>query len=103
MQSNLVLEDFFSWQADLHIVMVTNIRHGYLSYSNVVKLMATDCVFVLCSMFFSIQLCGLTHCAFSLISKAGTVIDRDLLEETLPISWELLLDGDQQLVSAAGE
>lgn len=52
---------------------------------------------------FSVQLCGLTHCAFSLISKAGTVIDRELLEETLPISWELLLDGDQQLVSAAGE
>lgn len=50
-----------------------------------------------------LQLCGLTHCAFTLIAKAGTVVDRELLEETLPVSWELLLDGDQQLVSAAGK
>lgn len=48
-------------------------------------------------------MCGLTHCAFTLIAKAGTVVDRELLEETLPVSWELLLDGDQQLVSAAGK
>ncbi|XP_048588212.1 protein unc-80 homolog isoform X2 [Nematostella vectensis] len=47
------------------------------------------------------KLCGLTHCAFSLIAKAGTVIEQELLEETLPVAWELLLDEDQQLVSAA--
>ena len=45
---------------------------------------------------------SLNHCPFSVIAKAGTVIDTEHLMETLPVAWELLLDEDQQLVSSAG-
>lgn len=49
-----------------------------------------------------LQVSSLTHCPFSLIAKAGAVIDTDHLMETLPVAWELLLDEDQQLVSSVG-
>ena len=48
------------------------------------------------------QVSSLTHCPFSLIAKAGAVIDTEHLMETLPVAWELLLDEDQQLVSSVG-
>lgn len=53
-------------------------------------------------LFFVIQISSLTHCPFSVIAKAGTVIETEHLLETLPVAWELLLDEDQQLVSSAG-
>lgn len=49
------------------------------------------------------QLASLTHCPFSVIAKAGTVIEKSHLMDTLPVVWELLLDDDQQLVSSAGK
>ena len=45
----------------------------------------------------------MTHCPFSVIAKAGTVIEKSHLMDTLPVVWELLLDEDQQLVSSAGK
>ena len=56
-----------------------------------------------CVPFFAFQVSGLTHCPLSVIAKAGVVVETSLLKETLPISWELLLCDDQQLVSAAGK
>ena len=38
-----------------------------------------------------------------MIAKAGTVIDKGHLMDTLPVVWELLLDEDQQLVSSVGK
>jgi len=51
--------------------------------------------------YISSSIASLTHCPFSVIAKAGTVIDTEHLMETLPVAWELLLDEDQQLVSSA--
>jgi len=51
--------------------------------------------------YISSSIASLTHCPFSVIAKAGTVIDTSHLMETLPVVWELLLDEDQQLVSSA--
>ncbi|PFX29002.1 protein unc-80 homolog isoform X2 [Stylophora pistillata] len=50
--------------------------------------------------YISSSLASLTHCPFSVIAKAGTVIDKGHLMDTLPVVWELLLDEDQQLVSS---
>ena len=49
------------------------------------------------------QIGSLTQCPFSVIAKAGKVVDVEHLEETLPVVWELLLDDDQQLVSSVGK
>ena len=51
----------------------------------------------------NLQVHGLTHSPLSVIAKAGVVMDIELLMETLPISWQLLLYDDQQLVSVAGK
>ncbi|CAH3019143.1 unnamed protein product [Porites evermanni] len=51
--------------------------------------------------YISSNISSLTHCPFSVIAKAGTVIETEHLLETLPVAWELLLDEDQQLVSSA--
>lgn len=51
---------------------------------------------------FVLQVKDLFHCSMSTIIKGAVVMPEELFAEILSVSWELLLEWDYQLTSAAG-
>lgn len=49
-----------------------------------------------------VQVMGLFHSPLSTLIKGIVVASEETLVEAMPIAWELLLEGDQQLAAVSG-
>jgi hypothetical protein len=50
-----------------------------------------------------LQVQKLCHSPMAIMSKAAPILQDDHFVDMLPVAWELLLENDQELASAAGK